>query len=90
MKKMKWMKLKKKKKKRRAEGVMYDDYTYLANRIDTMETSISSIISKIDQVLKKIDRENNIKGSNIDFRANSRAQSGKSRIGSARPPESNC
>lgn len=45
------------KRKRRAEGVMYEDYTFLANRIDTMEKSVGSIVGKIDGVLKKIDKD---------------------------------
>ena len=51
-------KLEEEKKRRRAEGVMYEDYTYLQGRIDTMENSINSIIGKIDSVLKKVEREN--------------------------------
>ncbi len=35
-------------KKRRAEGVMYEDYTFLANRIDKMEMSIGSIVNKVN------------------------------------------
>jgi hypothetical protein len=34
-------------KKRREEGVMYEDYSFLSNRIDKMETSIGSIINKV-------------------------------------------
>ncbi len=44
--------------KRRAEGVMYEDYTYLAGRIDQMELSVGSIITKIDNVLVKVQKEN--------------------------------
>lgn len=46
------------KKKRSAEGVMYEDYTFLATRIDQMELSIGSIVSKIDSVLTKVEKEN--------------------------------
>ncbi len=46
------------KAKRRAEGVMYEDYTYLAGRIDQMELSIGSIVNKIDNVLTKVEKEN--------------------------------
>lgn len=86
--------LEEEKKKRREEGVMYEDYTYLSQRIDTMEISIGSIVNKIDQVLKKIEKENPM-GSNVDFRVGSRAQtarvkSSKSRAGSAYNGESNC
>ena len=36
-----------KKRQRRAEGVMYEDYTLLTNRIDKMESSIGSISKKV-------------------------------------------
>ena len=38
-----------KKRQRRAEGVMYEDYTILTNRIDKMESSIGSISKKVKQ-----------------------------------------
>lgn len=81
-------KLEEEKKKRRAEGVMYEDYSYLASRIDTMESSIGSITNKIEHVLKKVEKENPIMGgSAISY--STRTQSAKSRVSSGRL-ESNC
>lgn len=82
-------KLEEEKKKRRLEGVMYEDYNFLASRIDTMESSIGSIVNKIEHVLQKVETENPIIGSTMDIRSYSRAQSAKSRAGSGRQ-ESNC
>jgi polycystin 2 len=44
------------KKKKRSEGVPYEDYTFLSSRIDKMETSIGSIVNKVDTVLAKLDQ----------------------------------
>lgn len=75
-------KLEEEKRKRRAEGVMYEDYTYLQGRIDTMESSIASIVGKIDSVLKKVEQANPM-GSTIDFGQEARAESARARTAKA-------
>jgi len=37
------------------DGVPYEEYAVLARRVDRMEHSIGSIVSKIDAVLVKLD-----------------------------------
>ena len=37
------------------DGVPYEEYAVLARRVDRMEHSIGSIVSKIDAVLIKLD-----------------------------------
>lgn len=38
-----------------ASGVSYDEFTVLSRRVDRMEHSIGSIVSKIDAVLVKLE-----------------------------------
>lgn len=43
------------KKKKRADGVLFEDYSLLSSRIDKMESAIGSIVNKVDSVLTKLD-----------------------------------
>jgi polycystin 2 len=47
------------KRKKRADGVPFEDYSLLSQRVDKMENSVGQINSKIDSVLNKLDKYEN-------------------------------
>ena len=45
--------------KKRGEGVLFEDYALLSSRIDKMESSMNTIVDKVDTVLSKLDNAQN-------------------------------
>ncbi|RNA43788.1 polycystic kidney disease 2-like 1 [Brachionus plicatilis] len=67
------------KKRKRTEGVLFEDYSNLSGRIDKMETSIGSIVSKVDSVLTKLENAEKTKRTQTGMGLESRSKSTVSR-----------